>query len=170
MIDQHFAVYKSGDVGFSLDMSYEELVRSLLPVRCARSKPATDKNEVLFKVAIVPIEARAEESDQSMPLQHTIALPGFALVVSMNHTLGDGHTYYKLYNMLSADLDVNELNPVRVTDFEAAKTDVWNNAIIFRPRAGELGMLMITRRFDSDMLAKKKEQDGPDAPLGKRIV
>jgi len=49
-------------------------------------------------------------------------------------------------------------------------TSVWNNAIIFRPRAGELGMLMITRRFDSDMLTQIKEQDGPDAPLGKRIV
>jgi len=368
VIDQHFSVYKSGDVGFSLDMSYEELVRSLLPVQCARSKPATDKDEVLFKVAIVPIEAGAEESDQSMPLQHTIAPPGFALVVSMNHTLGDGHTYYKLYSMLSTDSDIDELNPVRVSGFEAAKTDiigkketamfksaglafgilgtylatkfgrrtpqnicinevdpawvakektkqegpvpfvstndaltswffhemksdlnimvanfrsrqpsvlnlsdsnvgnyeanvpyfpgdvetpalirqsirdadgafrakragspeteipsfwkllrnktsiisnwanfycdvnlqdnvqddmgntikpklhlpimehdgiitsVWNNAIIFRPRAGELGMLMITRRFDSDILAKRKEQDGPDAPMGKRIV
>jgi hypothetical protein len=49
-------------------------------------------------------------------------------------------------------------------------TSVWNNAIIFRPRAGELGMLMITRRFDSDQLAQKKKQDGPDAPLGKTIV
>ncbi len=368
-IDQHFSVYEPGDVGFSLDMPYEELVNSLLPVQCARSKPAVDKDEVLFKVAVVPVEARAEEGDQSMPLQHTIALPGFALVVSMNHTLGDGHTYYKLYSMLSADSEVDELDPVRVSDFEAAKTkiigeketamfksaglsfgilgtyigtklfrrapqnicinevdpvwvdkektkakqdgqvpfvstndaltswyfremgsdmnimvanfrnrqsglnlsdhhvgnyeanlpyfpgnvetpslirqsirdaegafrairagsptteipsfwtllhnrtaiitnwatfycdvnlqdnaqdnregtikpklhlpimepdglitSVWNNAIIFRPRAGELGMLMITRRFDSETLAQKKEQDGPDAPLGKRIV
>jgi hypothetical protein len=368
VIDQHFSVYKYGEVGFSLDKSYEQLVRSLLPVQCARSKSATDKDEVLFKVAIVPIEAGAEESDQSMPLQHTIALPGFALVVSMNHTLGDGYTYYKLYSMLSADLDVDELNPVRVSNFETAKTDiigkketamfkslglsfgilgtylatkfdrrtpqnicinevdpawvakektkqegpvpfvstndalsswffrkmksdtnimvanfrgrqpsvlnlsdsdmgndeanvpyfpgdvetpalirqsirdangafrakragspeteipsfrkllrnkssiisnwanfycdvnlentiqdnnestikpklhlpimehdgiitsVWNNAIIFRPRADELGMLMITRHFDSDTLAKEKEQDGPDAPMGERIV
>ena len=46
-------------------------------------------------------------------------------------------------------------------------TSVWNNAIVFRPRAGELGMLMITRRFDNDMLAQEKEQD---TPLGKRIV
>jgi len=370
VIEQHFSVYKPGDVGFSLGMPYEELVRCLLPVQCARSKPATDKNEVLFKVAVVPIEAEAKDSVQSMPLQQTIALPGFALVVSMNHTLGDGHTYYKLYSMLSMDSEVEELDPVRVSGFEAAKTgiigeketamfksaglafgilgtylftklsrrapqnicinevdsvwvakekgkakqegqvpfvstndaltswyfrkmgsdtnimvanfrsrrpsvlnlsdyhvgnyeanlpyfpgdvetpalirqsirdadgafrasragsptteipsfwtllhnktaiitnwatfycdvnlqdnaqdnkestkkpklhlpimepdgfitSVWNNAIIFRPRAGELGMFMITRRFDSDMLAQIKEQDGPDAPLGKRIV
>ncbi len=370
VIDQHFTVYKSTDVEFSLGMPYEELVRSLMPVQCARSKPATDKNEVLFKVAVVPIEDRAKDSDKAMPLQRAIALPGFALVVSMNHTLGDGHTYYQLYSMLSADSQVDELDPVRIPGFEAAKTDiigkketamfksaglafgilgtylgakfgrrapqnicvnevdpawvvwekarakqearvpfvsandaltswffrkmeadtnimvanfrsrqpsvlnlldshvgnyeanlpyfpgdvetpalirrsirdadgafrasragapatgipsfwkllrnktsiitnwatfycdvilqdnaqdneesvtkpklhlpimepdgiitsVWNNAIIFRPRAGELGMLMITRRFDSEMLAKKKEQVGSDTPMGKRIV
>jgi hypothetical protein len=369
-IDRHLLVYKTGEVGFSLGLPYEKLVHCLLPVQCARSKPATDKEEVLFKVAVVPVEAGAAGREQPMPLEHTIALPGFALVVSMNHTLGDGHTYYKLYSMLSADSEVNELDPVRVSGFEAAKTEVigeketamfksaglafgiigtylgvklgrrapqnicvnevdpawaakekgkakqegqvpfvssndaltswyfremgsdtnimvanfrsrqpsvlnlsdqhvgnyeanlpyfpgdvetpalirqsirnvdgsfrasragspttetpsfrtllhnktaiitnwatfycdvtlqdnasdnkestkkpklhlpilesdgmitsvWNNAIIFRPRAGELGMLIITRRFNSDILAQQKEQDGPDAPLGKRIV
>ena len=38
-------------------------------------------------------------------------------------------------------------------------TSVWNNAIVFRPRAGKLAMLMITRRFDNDTLAREKEQD-----------
>jgi hypothetical protein len=368
IIDQHFSVYEPGDVGFSLSMPYEMLVHCLLQVQCARSKPATDKDEPLFKVAVVPIEA--EETDEATPLQQAITLPGFALVVSMNHTLGDGHTYYKLYGMLSADTDVEVLDPVRVADFEEAKTEVigekenamftsagiglgimgtylaakvtrrepqnvcihavdpawvaqekvktkqegqvpfvstndaltswffremksdtnimvvnfrsrhpsvlnlsdyhvgnyeanlpyfpgdvetpalirqsirdadgafrarragspkterpgfwtllhnktalvtnwatfycdvnlqdnaqnnkesktkpklhmpimepdgiitsvWNNAIIFRPRAGELGMLMITRRFDSDLLAQKKKQYGPDVPMGRRIV
>jgi hypothetical protein len=370
IIDQHFSMYEPGDVGFSLSMPYAVLVKCLLPVQCARSKPATDKDEPLFKVAVVPIEAEETDDNQTTPLQQAITLPGFALVVSMNHTLGDGHTYYKLYGMLSADTDVEVLDPVRVADFEEAKTEVigekenamftsaglglgimgtyvgakvtrresqnvcihavdpawvsqekvkakqegqvpfvstndaltswffremksdmnimvanfrsrepsilgltehhvgnyeanmpyfpgdvetpalirqsirnadggfrarragspptkipkfltlvrnksaiitnwatfysdvvlqdnapdnetspynpklhlpimepdglitsvWNNGIIFRPRAGELGILMITRRFDSDMLAQIKEQDGPDAPLGKRIV
>lgn len=58
--------------------------------------------------------------------------------------------------------------PILETD--GMMTSVWNSAIVFRPRIGELGMLLITRRFDSDMLAQCKEQDGPDAPLGKRIV
>jgi hypothetical protein len=369
-VDQHLSVYEPGDIGFSLDMPYEELVGCLLPVQCARTKPATDADEVLFKVAVVPIEVIEKEDDQATPLQRVITLPGFALVVSMNHTLGDGHTYYKLYSMLSADAEVEKLDPIRVADFEEAKTDVvgekentmftsagfslgimgtyyggklrrrdpqnicvnevdpdwaaqekarakqegqvpfvstndaltswyfremgsdinimvanfrsrqptvlglsdqnvgnyeaivpyfpgdietpalirqsirgadgtfrahragspttkipsfwtlmhnrisfitnwatfyrdvnlqdnaqdnekstvppklhlpimepdglitsvWNNAIIFRPRAGELGMLIITRRFDSDMLAQQKGQDGPDAPLGERIV
>jgi len=123
-VEQHFSVYKPGEVGFSLSMPYEKLVDSLLPVQCARSKPATDKNEVLFKVAVVPIEAETEGTEQSMPLQQNITLPGFALVVSMNHTLGDGHTYYSLYSMLGLDTETEELDPVRLSDFEAAKTAI----------------------------------------------
>ena len=45
-------------------------------------------------------------------------------------------------------------------------TSVWNNGIIFRPRADELGILLITRRFDSDMLMQQKTQDGPNVPMG----
>jgi hypothetical protein len=124
IIDQHFSVYEPGDVGFSLSMPYEVLAHCLLPVQCARSKPATDEDEPLFKVAVIPIEAEETDDNQATPLQQAITLPGFALVVSMNHTLGDGHTYYKLYGMLSADTDVEVLDPVRVADFEEAKTEV----------------------------------------------
>ena len=123
-IDQHFTVYAPGDVNFALDMPYEELVNVLLPVQCVRSKPATDDDEPLFKVAVIPIEAEDAIDNSRTPLQQAMTLPGFALVVSMNHTLGDGHTYYKLYGMLSADTDVEVLNPVRVAGFEEAKTEV----------------------------------------------
>lgn len=123
-IDQHFKVYTSGEVGFSLSMSYKALTKCLLPVQCARSKPATDEDEPLFKVAVIPIEVGKTEDKQTTPLLQTMTLPGFALVVSMNHTLGDGHTYYKLYRMLSADTDVEVLDPVRVTGFEKAKAQV----------------------------------------------
>lgn len=73
---------------------------------------------------MVPIEAGERADDKIMPLQEAIALPGFALVVSMNHTLGDGHTYYNLYSMLRADSEVEALDPVRVAGFEEAKTEV----------------------------------------------
>ena len=49
-------------------------------------------------------------------------------------------------------------------------TSVWNNGIIFRPRAGELGILMITRRFDSGTLIQQKAQDGSNFPIGPRII
>ena len=39
-----------------------------------------------------------------------MTLPGFALVVSMNHTQGDGHTYYSLYGMLSAAAEIPTLS------------------------------------------------------------
>ena len=123
-VEQHFSIYEHGEVDLSLGMSYEEIVGCLLPVQCARSKPATDEDEVLFKVAVVPIEAETGAVDQSLPLQKTITLPCFALVVSMNHTLGDGHTYYKLYNMLGVDAQNEGLDPVRVAGFEEAKTDI----------------------------------------------
>jgi hypothetical protein len=100
-------------------------VHCLLPVQCARSKQATDEDEPLFKVAVVPIEAEDMDDNQATtPLQQTMTLPGFALVVSMNHTLGDGYTYYKLYGMISAEKEVEALDPVRVADFEEAKTEV----------------------------------------------
>ena len=123
-IDQHFTVYAPEDVSFSLSMPYEALVNALLPVQCARSKPATDENETLFKVAVIPIEAEETHDNSRTPLQQAMTLPGFALVVSMNHTLGDGHTYYSLYGMLSAKSEVEVLNPVRVAGFEEAKTEV----------------------------------------------
>jgi hypothetical protein len=58
--------------------------------------------------------------------------------------------------------------PIMETD--GLITSVWNNGIIFRPLAGELGMFMITRRFDSDMLAQQKAQEGPNVPMRARIV
>jgi hypothetical protein len=122
-VDEHFSVYEPGEVSLSLDMQYEELVRSLLPVQCARSKPATDEDEPLFKVAVVPVEAGAAGTEPA-PMQGQVTLPGFVLVVSMNHTVGDGHTYYRLYAMLDADTEVEALDPIRVSGFEEAKTEV----------------------------------------------
>jgi len=124
LLDQHLSVFEPGDVGLSLSMPYEEIVHCLLPIQCAGSKQATDTDEALFKVAIVPIEVKEKTGDQAVPLQQAITLPGFALVVSMNHTLGDGHTYYKLYSMLSTDTEVKVLEPVRVSGFEEAKIEV----------------------------------------------
>jgi len=122
-VDEHLAVYEPGEVGLSLDMQYRALVKCLVPIQCARSKPTTDANEPLFKVAVVPLDEATDGTD-SAPMQSQVSLPGFALVVSINHTLGDGHTYYKLYGMLDADQEVEALDPVRVSGFEEAKTKV----------------------------------------------
>jgi hypothetical protein len=44
-------------------------------------------------------------------------------------------------------------------------TSVWNNAFVFRLCAGELGVLLITRRFDNDILLLERENE---MPQGKR--
>jgi len=48
-------------------------------------------------------------------------------------------------------------------------TSVWHNGIIFCPRAGELGMLMISRRFDSDTLTQLKKEGGSRV-MGARLI
>ena len=124
VVDRHFLVHAPGEVGLSLGMPYENLVHSLLPVQCARSKPAIDEDEPLFKVTVIPIAAEETDDSQAAPLLRAMTLPAFALVVSMNHTLGDGHTYYRLYGMLSADAGVEALDPVRLENFEEAKAGI----------------------------------------------
>jgi hypothetical protein len=119
-VDEHFRTWETGEIHLTLDMQYEALVQSLLPPQCARSKPATDADEPLFKVAVVPIEESTASTGSTL-MQNRVALPGFALVVSMNHTMGDGHTYYRLYGMLDADSEVEALDPVRIPGFEEAK-------------------------------------------------
>ena len=49
-------------------------------------------------------------------------------------------------------------------------TSIWNNGIIFRPRAGKLGLLLITRRFDSGTPMQQKAQDRTSVPIASRIV
>lgn len=127
-VDQHLFVYGTDEVGLSLSLPYEGLVDCLRPVQCVRSVPAMDEDEPLFKVAVVPVEPAGVDDGQAAPLRGAMTSPGFALVVSMNHTLGDGHTYYKLYGMLSADSVVEALDPVRVEGFEEAKSEVIGQA------------------------------------------
>ena len=123
LVDDHFKAVEPGEVGLSLNLDYSELVKCLLPLQCARSKPATDADEPLFKVAVVPLEASTHNASPA-PMESKVTLPGFALVVSMNHTLGDGHTYYRLYGMLDDKQEIEALDPVRVPGFEEAKTEV----------------------------------------------
>jgi hypothetical protein len=71
------------------------------------------------------------------------------------------------------DNETNAYNPklhLPILEPDGIITSVWNSGIIFRPRAGELGMFMITRRFDSDMLTQQKAQNGSNVPMGARIV
>ena len=81
-------------------------------------------------------------------------------------------TFYRDVDLKGKDQDgiENILKPklhCPIMESDGIITSVWNNAIVFRPRAGQLGMLLITRRSESDILTQENETDGP---LGKRIM
>lgn len=59
-----------------------------------------NRNESLFRVAAIPAEP-----------QH------FLLVVSLNHTIGDGFTFYKLSGMLDPAASVVSMDPLRQVGF-----------------------------------------------------
>ncbi|CAJ1383485.1 unnamed protein product [Effrenium voratum] len=61
---------------------------------------ALNQNEQLFRVAVIPANP-----------DH------FLLVVSLNHTIGDGYTFYKLYSMLEPNASILQMNPLRQSGF-----------------------------------------------------
>jgi hypothetical protein len=54
------------------------------------------QEEPLFRVSIIPHTNNNNE-------------PSFALLVSMSHICGDGHTYYRIYNMLTGNTPITSL-------------------------------------------------------------
>ena len=58
-----------------------------------------DRNEALWRMTLIP--------DSDMPTQR------FALIVSMWHMLGDGHTFFAVYNMLNSNNPILTLTPER---------------------------------------------------------
>ena len=78
---------------------YAKIVRDLGPALCKTSDQSAKAKEPLWKVSLVP---DSEEPDER-----------FCVVVSGNHSLLDGHDFYRLYNMLSGDSQVKALNPIR---------------------------------------------------------
>ena len=52
----------------------------------------------------------------------------WALTLSINHAIADGHTYYQIYNMLSASAEVKSLNATRKESFTADKTEAIGKA------------------------------------------
>jgi len=104
-IERFFMEMPPGTPQIYSGMPPEELCISLegCPAVVMKSKDClastSSSSASLFKVAVVP--------DSKSPSE------GFALVVSMSHLLGDGYSYYKLFNMLSDAGEVSALRPQR---------------------------------------------------------
>jgi len=99
-------------------------------------------------------------------------VPGFATLVRNNSAIiTNWASFYR--DVILQGNEALPLNPklhLPIMESDGIITSVWDNGIVFRPRAGELAMLIITRRFDSDKLTQLKAQQSPNVPLGARIV
>ena len=86
-------------LGVIRDDRYEQLVKKLQPALCSTSNEAVGRaSEPLWKVRLIPLDGQNDR---------------FAVVVSANHSLLDGHGFYKLYSMLSARTPVRSLTVER---------------------------------------------------------
>eukprot|EP00501_MAST-03F_sp_TOSAG23-6_P000319 GSMAST32.ASY1.ANO1.326.1 assembled CDS len=79
-----------------LSSNYHSMVKSLSPFLCGTSEETEGTNKPLWRVTLIP-NGRNK----------------FALIVSANHSLLDGHGYYRIFNMLSSEAKVEALSPDR---------------------------------------------------------
>ena len=100
-------------------------------------------------------------------------LPGFSTLLRNNTAIITNWASFYREVVLTDDAEPGELTPelhLPIMESDGLITSVWQNGIVFRPRPGELGMLMITRRFDSETLGERKNAEGPGTPMGARLV
>jgi hypothetical protein len=92
------------DQFISHDMPYQELMNRVGDKYQTKvgTKCVNQDEEVLFKITLIQMEGDS-----------------YAVVASLNHSLGDGHTFYKLWGMLSTAATPYSLDPVRKQDFQA---------------------------------------------------
>ena len=93
-----FEIFCPGIV-LSRDDAYATTVSRDGPALCGTSNEAAGTTAPLWRVSLIP-DATSPESR-------------FALVVSANLSLLDGHGFYKPHNMLSGEARVEALSPVR---------------------------------------------------------
>jgi len=95
--DKCFAEVPEGNIDI-LSSTYDRLLATVADLKiCVKfGKDCLNKNEPLFKVAIISINKEK-----------------FALVVSLSHIIADGHTYYSVMKMLSNNEEMVALVPNR---------------------------------------------------------
>ena len=94
-----FRVYSPGELCVHRQMDLADLPNALSPTKCGgRAK------DTFVRISVVP--------DAKDPAN------SFALVFSMSHVVGDGHTYYSLLAMLGGTAPCRALNPMRKPEVE----------------------------------------------------
>jgi hypothetical protein len=107
--DGIFTVARPGQYAVQ-GVSYAALQKVLRgsPLEVKGGTKAVNKGAVLVNVTVIP-DGGGGGADG----------PQWALTVSMSHTIADGYTYYRIYNMLSAAVEVAALSPARKESFSA---------------------------------------------------
>ena len=91
----------TGSLVYGMQLTDMIRVAQLYDLILEPSKRLVNTNKSLFKISLVP-----ESRD----------LKRFALIVSLCHRIGDGCTFYNIYQMLDPNSEIHALNPVRKTD------------------------------------------------------
>ena len=76
-------------------------------------------------------------------------------------------------NLILSDKSGGKMQPklhLPVMKSDGMISSMWNSAIIFRPRANKLGILMLTRKYNYNIIESMNKRDGTDVPFGKRLV
>jgi len=94
-----FRVYAPEDLSVHRQMDLQDLSKVARPTKCGRGA-----KDAVVRLSIVP--------DVKDPLH------SFALIFSMSHVVGDGHTYYALLSMLGGTAPCRALNPLRKPEVE----------------------------------------------------
>jgi len=116
VLDRVFVVAKESPRAIHSNTPYEDMYDSVVKesAMIPSGKSCVNKDILVTKITIVP----HHESSS------------FALIMSMSHTVADGHTYYRILSMLSAATPVEEMNATRKADLNPLKdawcSDDWN--------------------------------------------
>ena len=112
------------EVTLCRESTYQDIVNAVKPLGCRSSVQSEGNDTPLWNVTLVP-DSKEPESR-------------FAVVVSANHTLMDGHGFYRIYAMLSRDVEIVALNSVRNAFVPAAIQDVMGGevSILNKPSFG----------------------------------
>ena len=107
----------------STSMTYRNLMERVEPLLVEKGNDLMKSTKPFFHVTVVPAD-----NDK-----------GFALITSLAHCVGDGHTYYNLHNMLSEDKPILSLNVNRKMEITQKIEDKLGGkayASSFSPNAG----------------------------------
>ena len=89
------------DSSISPSTPYPDLMQRVNKHQTKASSKCVNRNEVVFKVTLIEISSVS-----------------YAVMVSLNHMIGDGYTFYKLSSMLSRGVTPTSLDPVRNHSFQ----------------------------------------------------